>query len=327
MSASKSKTMIVGDHFQLEKKLGEGAFGKVYRATDLRTSQKVAVKMEAPNSKDPQLSREGQILKHLKCEVGVPAVHWDGKFDGWTALVMDLLGPSLEDLFDSRSRQFTLKTVLMLTEQIISRLEYIHSRGILHRDIKPENFLMGVGRKEGEVQIIDFGLAKQYKDPNTGKHMAERTGRDLVGTARYASVNVHRGYEPSRRDDLEAVGHLVVYWLRQGKLPWQGIDARDWNDRLRKIKDLKQNTPVDDLCKGHPMEFAAYLRYCRSLAFTDKPDYANLRKALTNLMEREQLENDQIFDWTPPAPVSPGQERRASLQCEAAAHSPLVVGA
>ena len=84
---------------------------------------------------------------------------------------MDLLGPSIEDLFNFQKRKFTLKTTLMLGDQMLSRIEYIHSKGYLHRDLKPDNFLMGVGKKKTQVYAIDFGLAKKYKDSKTGLHI------------------------------------------------------------------------------------------------------------------------------------------------------------
>lgn len=168
-------------------------------------------------------------------------------------MVLDLLGPSLEDLFDYCKRKFSLKTVLMIADQMVQRMEYIHTKFFLHRDIKPDNFLIGLGKKQHIVYCIDFGLAKRYKDPRTGTHIPYRDGKSLTGTARYASVNTHLGVEQARRDDLESVGFVLVYFIK-GKLPWQGIDARTKKEKYDKIRDKKAATTIAELSKGCPAE-------------------------------------------------------------------------
>ena len=115
----------------------------------------------------------------------------------YNVLVMDLLGPSLEDLFNFCSRRFTMKTVLMLADQMVGRIEFVHNKNFIHRDIKPDNFLMGIGRHCNKLFLIDFGLAKKYRDNRTRQHIQYREDKNLTGTARYASINAHLGMHTS----------------------------------------------------------------------------------------------------------------------------------
>lgn len=161
---------------------------------------------------------------------------------------MDLLGPSLEDLFNFCSRRFTIKTVLMLADQMIGRIEFVHCKSFIHRDIKPDNFLMGIGRHCNKLFLIDFGLAKKFRDMRTRCHISYREDKNLTGTARYASINAHLGIEQSRRDDMESLGYVLMYFNR-GSLPWQGLKAATKKQKYEKISEKKMSTPVEVLCK------------------------------------------------------------------------------
>jgi casein kinase 1 alpha len=210
---------------------------------------------------------------------------------------MDLLGPSLEDLFNSCSRRFTMKTVLMLADQMIGRIEYMHVKNFIHRDIKPDNFLMGIGRHCNKLFIIDFGLAKKYRDSRTRVHIPYRDNKNLTGTARYASINAHMGIEQSRRDDMESLGYVLMYFNR-GNLPWQGLKAANKKQKYEKISEKKMSTPVEMLCKGFPSEFSMYLNYCRGLRFDEAPDYMYLRQLFRILFRTLNHQYDYTFDWT-----------------------------
>ncbi|KAL7251440.1 hypothetical protein ACSBR1_013304 [Camellia fascicularis] len=288
---------VIGGKFKLGRKIGSGSFGELYLGVNVQTAEEVAVKMESVKTKHPQLHYESKLYMLLQGGTGIPHLKWFGVEGEYNAMVIDLLGPSLEDLFNYCNRKFTLKTVLMLADQLINRVEYMHSRGFLHRDIKPDNFLMGLGRKANQVYVIDYGLAKKYRDLQTHKHIPYRENKNLTGTARYASVNTHLGVEQSRRDDLESLGYVLMYFLR-GSLPWQGLKAGTKKQKYDKISEKKMLTPIEVLCKSHPSEFISYFHYCRSLRFDDKPDYSYLKRLFRDLFIREGYQFDYVFDWT-----------------------------
>ncbi|XAR58652.1 Non-specific serine/threonine protein kinase [Bertholletia excelsa] len=288
---------VVGGKFKLGRKIGSGSFGELYLGVNIQTGDEVGIKLEPVKTKHPQLHYESKIYTFLQGGTGVPNHKWFGVEGEYNVMVIDLLGPSLEDLFNYCNRKFTLRTVLMLADQLINRVEYVHSRGFLHRDIKPDNFLMGLGCKANQVYIIDFGLAKKYRDLQTHKHIPYRENKNLTGTARYASVNTHLGVEQSRRDDLESLGYVLMYFLR-GSLPWQGLKAATKKQKYDKISEKKMLTPIEVLCKSYPSEFISYFHYCRSLRFEDKPDYSYLKRLFRDSFIREGYQFDHVFDWT-----------------------------
>lgn len=286
----------VGNKYRLGRKIGSGSFGDIYLGTSILTGEEVAIKLECIKTKHPQLHIESKFYKMMQGGVGIPQIKWCGSEGDYNVMVMELLGPSLEDLFNFCSRRFSLKTVLLLADQMISRIDYIHSRNFIHRDIKPDNFLMGLGKRGNLVYIIDFGLAKKYRDARTHQHILYRENKNLTGTARYASINTHLGIEQSRRDDLESLGYVLMYF-NLGTLPWQGLKAANKRQKYERISEKKLSTPIEELCRGFPAEFPTYLTYCRQLHFDQRPDYCYLRKLFRTLFHRQGFTYDYVFDW------------------------------
>ncbi|ORX36290.1 casein kinase I [Kockovaella imperatae] len=297
-SHSSSSSNIVGVHYKVGKKIGEGSFGVIFEGTNLLNSQTVAIKFEPRKSDAPQLRDEYRSYKILSGCVGIPQVYYFGQEGLHNILVIDLLGPSLEDLFDMCGRKFSVKTCCMTARQMLSRVQTIHEKNLIYRDIKPDNFLIGRPGTKGAttVHVVDFGMAKQYRDPKTKQHIPYRERKSLSGTARYMSINTHLGREQSRRDDLEALGHVFFYFLRGG-LPWQGLKAATNKQKYEKIGEKKQTTPIPELVDGYPQEFAIYLNYVRKLTFDETPDYDFLRELFLTAMKNNGDEDDQVYDW------------------------------
>ncbi|ODM93739.1 Casein kinase I isoform delta-like [Orchesella cincta] len=235
------------NRYRIQRKVGSGAFGDVYIGTDRNTDKQVAIKLENLNVHNSVLPYEYRVYRHLRGVPGIPAVKWFGELKRPNVphhmLVMELLGPSLEDLFNYNGGRFSVKTVLMLGDQMLARIEAVHAKSFLHRDIKPENFLMGMGSNTYKLYLIDFGLAKMYQNFKTKHHIPYRQDKSLTGTARYASLNAQQGIEQGRRDDLEAVGYVLIYFLR-GSLPWQNLHASTKQQKYDRIREVKQSTSI-----------------------------------------------------------------------------------
>ena len=286
---------ILFKNFKLKKKIGEGSFGEIYIAKNIKSKEEYAVKLEKKSTSKSLLRTEAYILNHLK-GFGLPEVKIFGCNSDYNILIMELLGKSLENLFQAQNKSFSIKTACMLGIQMIERIEYIHSKKLIHRDIKPDNFVMGSGSKSHIVYILDFGLAKKYWSSTHKCHIPFCKGKKLTGTARYASINALSGCEQSRRDDLESIGYIIMYFIR-GSLPWQGLKINETEDRYEKICEKKKSTSAKDLCIGFPPEFQTFVSYTRNLKFTEVPDYNYLKNLLKNIIKKSGFKIDFFYDW------------------------------
>jgi serine/threonine protein kinase len=282
--------------YRLTKLISTGGFGRIYSGEDIGVHQEVAVKIESITSQNPLLPAEAAIYSILNGAPPIPAFHWYGPVGTHSWLVIDRLSATLESLFHDCHLKFSLKTVLMLADQMIASIQYLHAKGFVHRDVKPENFMMGCSPKRGQLFIIDYGLAKPYRDPETSDHIPFARYSETCGTATFASLNALKGFECSRRDDLESVASCLLYFMR-GKLPWSDVSAFTMEEKFRRVTELKAEIPVSELCAGLPAEFGRFFQAVRRLEFDEEPQYAVYREWFRDLFVRRQFVFDGCYDW------------------------------
>ncbi|VDK70128.1 unnamed protein product [Litomosoides sigmodontis] len=294
--AESSDDLIICHRYQLLRKIGNGTFGTVLLGIDLFDHSEVAMKLEAKTKSGNKLFHEYYIYNNFKEQMGFPEVLWCGNQGDFNILVMELLGPSLEDLFGFCGRIFSLKTVLLLADQLLSRMQALHLAGIIHRDIKPENFAMGLGAKQNIVHLIDMGLCKKYLTSEEREVHTEPKKYSFCGTIRFASPNAHNGFALSRRDDLISLGYTLIYFLK-GELPWFKYKTHSKQQYTELAGQMKSQLSVEELCVDCPEEFKTFLKYCYELKIDETPDYGRMRQNFWLLFVKKQFIFDNVFDW------------------------------
>lgn len=294
-TTSAAAAELIDGQWKVQRKIGKGNFGTIFRMINTKDNKRVAAMKKEKLAATDQLKTEYHILKKLAGKKGFPRVYYYGTLDNNTycCLVMDLLGHNLEEIYTKCGRRFTAKALTFLAVQLVRRFETIHSLGIVYRDVKPENFMLGVNTNR--VHVVDFGLSKYYRDER-GEHVCERYTGSVVGTQRYMSVGAHNCHEQSRRDDMEALGYLFVYFMR-GRVPWSGIRMANISDCNRAVRDIKTYTPGEELCAGYPQEFLHFYNYVRKLDFYEEPRYEQITRLFKKVFVKLKLTNDGVFDW------------------------------
>lgn len=294
---------LIDNRWIIGSKLGSGGFGDVYRAKDLEEKNVIAVKMEKEDSSKSHLEVEYDVYQKLqksrRAIFGFPKALFFGTEGEYNVLVMEHLGPSLEDIRRARrSKSLSLKSVLMIGLQAVTRLEILHHKDFVHQDVKPDNLL--TGKKDfHRIYLVDFGLAKEYRDPLSLQHIRSRSGRGFMGTRCFSSVRADRGYELSRRDDLESLGYALIY-LYHGTLPWMRLHAGCKSELNLEVTELKARISSRELCRDMPSGVRRYIRYVRGLGFDETPKYTLLRSFFYAALQRRGLEDDRVFDWMRP---------------------------
>ncbi|KAJ4482194.1 kinase-like domain-containing protein [Lentinula aciculospora] len=299
----------------LQERLGSGYSGSIFKAVHVHTGKVVALKVQRVDHECPTNKYERGFYPSLQGGVGMPTLWASGVEGMWDYLAIDLLGASLDSLYKKSGKEtMDLRSVCCIAMQIISRLEFMHSRGILHRDIQLGNATVGLPPNANIIYMIDFGFSKRYIDAYTHRHIPDSKGkRDFIGNYWFSSVGVHcRGKVPSRRDDLEAIALMLIHLLTPRGLSWtrNGVPKTDAAHEI--LKREKRLARPEDLCRGLPNEFEELLRYCRQLKFQECPDYQHWVEEFRELAESYGFPSSDDFIWPPPKPVSTKPKSKVS---------------
>ena len=274
-----------------------GSFSFIYEGINIETNEHVAIKLEPRNAQSKNLLLQNEIfyLYKLRHCPGIVKIITTGRTKKYNILIEPLLGGTLYSLYLDQNKNFTLKDICLISLQCISRLESVHNKGIIHCDIKPENFCVGL-RDKRIIYLIDFGISKKYRSDRTKKHIQFNITKTMCGTARYASMNALSGLQLSRRDDLESLSYMILYFLTK-KLPWQGITAKSLATRYKKIYEKKSELEKWDKFLSLPIQIQNFIKYCRNLGFSEDPNYKLMKNFFYDLMKQNEFVDDKNFSW------------------------------
>ena len=274
-----------------------GSFSIIYEGINIETNEHVAIKLEPRNAQSENLLLQNEIfyLYKLRHCPGIVKIITTGRTKKYNILIEPLLGGTLYSLYLDQNKNFTLKDICLISLQCISRLESVHNKGIIHCDIKPENFCVGL-RDKRIIYLIDFGISKKYRSDRTKKHIQFNITKTMCGTARYASMNALSGLQLSRRDDLESLSYMILYFLTK-KLPWQGITAKSLVTRYKKIYEKKSELEKWDKFLSLPIQIQNFIKYCRNLGFSEDPNYKLMKNFFYDLMKQNDYIDDKNFSW------------------------------
>ena len=277
--------------------LGKGSFGICFEGLDTSDNSRVALKVENGGSKQSLVNNELKAHQILNGLEGIPKLLAQGIADNRHIIVMELLGEDLYKIYNRLSKQFSLKTIFMLAEQMIDRTRSVHQKGLIHRDLKPENFLIGLEEKDrNKLFLIDFGLAERYSDETSGQHLPCNEKTSFSGTVRFCSVNSHKGYTMSRRDDLESIVYILLYFI-WSTLPWDGLESTKSGHFYNEVKQKKEDIVESESFEQIPEVIRNFLNYCRLLGYEEIPDYNYWMQMFRTQHSVYQFVWDYKYDW------------------------------
>lgn len=287
---------MLANKYKLLEKLSQGSFGKVFKAENIRTGEIVAIKTEVKSKEQKSLKMEAKIYQYLANTEGIPQLKWFGATNNVNYLVTNLLEHSITSLVKEYGR-LSVKTVLLLGTQMIERLEILHGHYLIHRDIKPDNFMINISDRTNKIFLIDFGFCKRYN--YEGNHIEFKMNKTLIGTPNYVSLNVHKGCEPSRRDDLESCLYVMIYMLF-GKFFSVNVNKDDPNSGKILVLKKEQLTNI-------PRFLTVAINYVRTLRFEEEPDYKYIIRIFSELLEEQREmegyskakeDEDDEYEWS-----------------------------
>ena len=283
---------ILFQKYRIIKLLSSDSNNLVYQGINIIDKSKVAIKLENKVAGKDNLTNESYILLNLKGQ-GIPEIIGFGHSGKYNVLIEELLGKSLQELYEQNDNEIPLKDICMIGIQILERLQYIHSKYIIHRNINPSNFLIGT-KNPSLIYMIDFAHAKKYRSSRTGNHIKFSLNQKINGQISYISANAMRGGEQSRKDDLESFGYMIIYLLK-GFLPWKEFENN--KNKFKKIYELKNKISSARLCRYLPEEIKILIEYTKKLSFEQEPNYEYLRGLFKEILMKMEKINDNIFFW------------------------------
>ncbi|CAK87070.1 unnamed protein product (macronuclear) [Paramecium tetraurelia] len=302
---------IFNGKYVVQKKISSGSFGVVLFGHDKDKNIDVAIKIEKEENEDVRsLEREVQVLERLNGIEGVPKIYWHGEQDDFNVIVMQILGKDLSHYVKSK-KKFSFKTSIQLGIQIVKVLERIHNKGVVHRDLKPENVLFGIDDESSKIYVVDFGISKIFRDKNGNIHPF-RDNTSFIGTTRYASIAAHKGFELSRKDDIESLIYVLLYFIK-GQLPWQNMQNVSDEERTAKVGEMKMSIDPRELCKDAPIEFAIILEYLKQLQYLSEPNYNLIQQQFEKAAENLGIQLDYSYDWDQQQPMKISQSVHSDI--------------
>ena len=303
------KDKLIFGKYKILRFIGKGSFSQIYLGTNVVNKQLIAIKLENKSIENSSLEKEAYFLFNLKGH-GIPSVISYGHSKNFRILILTLLGKSLREIWLENNKKLILKDICMIAIQTLERIQYIHSKDYIHRDIKPDNFLVGYN-DNSQIYIIDFGNSRKYRSSRTKKHIKNIKINKTLGTPYFISINSLRGYEQSRRDDLESLGYMYIY-LYKGTLPWCNIKCKKIKELFIKTREIKEKVTIEKLCENMPTEMCVYMKYVKNLTFEENPDYNFLRKLFLIILSKFELKNDNLFSWINPKKITYVSEKKNS---------------
>lgn len=284
---------IIFKKYEVKKKLGKSSTIDIYAGVSKEDGKPVLIKIEPKSSEKQYLETEAYNLYNFK-GFGIPELIKFGKKNNNLILIESKKGRSLYDLFLENNKKFSLNEICLIGIQCIERLKFIHSKNYIHRNIKPENFVIGL-EDPHVIYLQNFYLCEKYKSSKTNQHAKFKYTKEIVGTERYGSINALRGLRQGRRDDLESLCYMLIYFFL-GKLPWQGISADSETERHEKLLKEKKSFKIENY-KQIPKDFCTLFKYVKNLKFEEEPKYSLMIKLLQNIRNENQCFSNVNLFW------------------------------